>query len=222
MAAVLMIVTSADRMPNGEATGLWLEEFAVPWRALRDIGHDVTVASPQGGAAPIDPRSEDDAVQHPEWRDTAEALRSTQALAGLRADDFAAVFISGGHGTMFDFPDNAVLGALLKAFHAQRKPIAAVCHGPAVFVGVRLDDGAPLITGRLLTAFSDDEERAVGLDGVVPFLLSSRLHALGATVENGDKFKQHVRQDGTLITGQNPQSSAATARLLVEALAIRA
>jgi len=133
MANILMIVTSAGRMPNGKPTGLWLEEFAVPYETLRDAGHAVIAASPKGGDTPIDPKSAGDAEKHPEWEEAAKRLQQTQPLEGLRADDYGAVFIPGGHGTMFDFPDNPVLGALLADFHAQGKPIASVCHGPAAF-----------------------------------------------------------------------------------------
>lgn len=219
MSDVLMIVTSAGAMPDGAPTGLWLEEFAVPYLALREAGHAVTVASPRGGVTPIDPRSHEDDKARDIWREAAERLEQTQALDGLRADDFAAVFIPGGHGTMFDFPGNATLAALLAAFHAQGKPIASVCHGPAAFVGVVRADGKPLVEGYTLTAFSDTEEKLVGLADVVPFLLSERLRALGGNVENGVPMLSHVRVDRQLITGQNPKSSRKAAEALVEALA---
>src|SRR5690606_16177645 len=99
---ILMVVTSASKMDDGHPTGLWLEEFAVPYNAFRKTGYQVVVASPKGGAAPIDPRSADD---RPEWREAREALKQTWPLATLGAGDFAAVFLPGGHGTMFDFPD---------------------------------------------------------------------------------------------------------------------
>jgi putative intracellular protease/amidase len=217
MAAILMIVTSAATMPNGHPTGLWLEEFAVPYNTLRDAGHSITVASPKGGRTPIDPRS-DEASKHPQWSEAAQRLQDTVTLDGLHAGDYAAVFIPGGHGTMFDFPDNPRLGALLADFHAQGKPIASVCHGPAAFVGVTRADGKPLVAGYTLTAFSDTEEKLVGLDDVVPFLLSKRLRELGANVENSVPLLSHVRQDRQLITGQNPKSSAKAAELLVNAL----
>ena len=218
MANILMIVTSAGRMPSGKPTGLWLEEFAVPYDVLRDAGHDVMVASPKGGDTPIDAHSAGEADKHPEWEEAAKRLQQTHPLEGLRADGFDAVFIPGGHGTMFDFPDNPVLGALLADFHAQGKPIASVCHGPAAFVGVTREDGKPLVEGYTLTAFSDAEETLAGMTDEVPFLLSTRLGELGADVENGLPMLNHVRQDRQLITGQNPNSSKAAAELLVKAL----
>ena len=218
MANILMIVTSAGQMPNGAPTGLWLEEFAVPYDVLHGAGHALTVASPKGGDTPIDPHSSGDVDKHPQWQDAAQQLQQTHPLEGLHADDYDAVFIAGGHGTMFDFPDNPILGALLADFHAQGKPIAAVCHGPAAFVGVTRSDGKPLIEGYHLTAFSDTEEQAVGLEDAVPFLLSTRLQQLGAQVENGVPMQSHVLQDRQLITGQNPASSRDAADLLHGAL----
>lgn len=218
MARILMIVTSADRMPGGEPTGLWLEEFAVPFDVLRDAGHALVTASPRGGAAPIDPRSADDRDKHPEWATAAAALQDTATLEGLRADDFDAVFIPGGHGTMFDFPDHPQLGPLLADFHAQGKPIASVCHGPAAFVGPVRRDGRPLVEGYTITAFSDLEEKLVKLDEAVPFLLSSRLASLGATVDNGVPMLANVREDRELITGQNPKSSREVAERLARRL----
>ena len=218
MSNILMIVTSAGRMPSGKPTGLWLEEFAVPYDVLRNAGHEVLVASPKGGDTPIDAHSAGEADKHPEWEEAAKRLQQTHPLEGLRADGFDAVFIPGGHGTMFDFPDNPVLGALLADFHAQGKPIASVCHGPAAFVGVTREDGKPLVEGYTLTAFSDAEETLAGMTDEVPFLLSTRLGELGADVENGLPMLSHVRQDRQLITGQNPNSSKAAAELLVKAL----
>lgn len=220
MSAILMIVTSADTMPNGEATGLWLEEFAVPYNVLRQAGHTLATASPKGGATPIDPRSQDgDGDDHPQWQDAAEVLRNAVPLDGLRADDYAAVFIPGGHGTMFDFPNHPLLGKLLADFHAQGKPITSVCHGPAAFVGVTRADGKPLVDGYTLTAFSDTEEKLVKLDDVVPFLLSKKLRELGGNVQNSVPMLSHVKQDRQLITGQNPKSSRKAAQVLVDKLA---
>lgn len=218
MAHVLMIVTSADRMPNGEPTGLWLEEFAIPYVQLREAGHAVTVASPQGGATPIDPRSGQDEAP-PEWTEAAARLQDSQRLEGLQAQDYDAVFIPGGHGTMFDFPGNLDIARLLSKFHDAGKPIASVCHGPAAFVGVMRADGRPLVEGYTLTAFSDLEEKLVRLDDQVPFLLSERLRELGGNVENGLPMLSHVREDRNLITGQNPASSKQAAARLVARLA---
>lgn len=218
MPRVLMIVTSTGTRPDGGPTGLWLEEFAVPALVLGEAGAELVVASPRGGAAPVDPRSERDPDKHPGWAEAARALADTVALDSVRADEFDAVFIAGGHGTMFDFPGHPALARLLADVHAQGKPIAAVCHGPAAFVGVVRADGRPLVDGYTITAFSDLEEKLVKLDDAVPFLLSARLRELGATVQNGVPVLANVREDRQLITGQNPKSSREAAERLARRL----
>ena len=216
---ILIVVTSAARMSNGEATGLWLEEFAVPFRVFQQAGFDMLVASLQGGETPIDPRSGQELLTHPEWAEAAERLKHAQRLDGtLRAEDFDAIFLPGGHGTVFDLPGNPILGKLLVDFDARGKIVSAVCHGPSGFVGPIRADGKPLVAGRTLAAFTDQEERAVGLDKAVPFLLESRLKELGATVTTAGDFSVHALRDGNFVTGQNPPSSARTAELVVEAL----
>jgi putative intracellular protease/amidase len=216
---ILIVVTSAARMTNGEATGLWLEEFAVPFLVFQQAGYEMVIASIQGGETPIDPRSGQELLTHPAWAEAAERLKQTQRLDGsTQAQDFDAIFLPGGHGTVFDLPGNGLLGQLLVDFDARGKIVSAVCHGPSGFVGPLRADGKPLVAGRTLAAFTDQEERAVGLDKAVPFLLESRLKELGATVITAADFSVHALRDGNFITGQNPPSSARTAELVVEAL----
>ena len=128
------------------------------------------------------------------------------------------MYLPGGHGTMFDMPENAQLHDLLTTFHEQGKPIACVCHAPAVFTGMKRTDGKPFVAGRRLAAFTDAEERAVGGEAKVPFLLETRLRELGADFSGADDWETNVVEDGRLITGQNPQSSAAVAAALIEVL----
>ncbi|SEO68355.1 type 1 glutamine amidotransferase domain-containing protein [Aquisalimonas asiatica] len=215
---ILMIVTSADTMPSGKTTGLWLEEFAVPYQAFVEAGAQVTVASPKGGQCPIDPRSAPDDEQQRAWQDASAELANTRPLGEISAADYDAVFLPGGHGTMFDLPDNADLISLLNGFAADDKVIAAVCHGPAGLVGVTGKDGKPLVAGRRVAVFTDEEERAVELDQDVPFLLETRIRELGANVDPRPAFQEHALRDGKLVTGQNPPSSALTAKLTLEAL----
>ena len=214
---ILMVVTSADRLLNGEPTGLWLEEFAIPYKIFLDAGCRVRVASPQGGAAPLDPRSLEQ--QSHGWDNALQSLRETEVLGTqLDARDFEAIFLPGGHGTVFDLPGHPVLGRLLAEFDAQGKVWSAVCHGPSAFVGAERKNGKPLVEGRQLTAFSDAEEMAMGLEQAVPFLLESTLRELGALVEVGESFAPFVIRDHNLITGQNPASSELAARRVLEAL----
>lgn len=225
-ATVLMIVTSADRMGDGgRPTGLWAEELAAPWYALADAGIKIALASPKGGPAPIDPGSlqpkGENAPVVDRFLDDASAqarVKSTVKLDTLEPANFDAVFFPGGHGAMWDLPTDPAVIAAVEAAWAAGKPIATVCHGAAALVGAKLPNGRPLVDGLRVNSFTDAEERAVGLDRTVPFLLESRLREQGARFEHTDNWQSFAIRDGRLITGQNPQSSAEVAKLLIEAV----
>jgi putative intracellular protease/amidase len=224
-ARILIVLTSHDRLGDtGDKTGFWLEEFAAPYYVLQDAGAGLTLASPAGGQPPVDPKS-----ARPEWQTDATrrfaadpaargALAATLPLARVDSAEFDALFIPGGHGPMWDYPGNRVLADLIEAFDDAGKPIAAVCHGPAALVAARQRNGAPLLAGRRVTAFTDREEHAVGLAAVVPFLLEQRLRAQGVVFVSAPDFDPFVVTDGHLITGQNPASSAPAAHALLQAL----
>ncbi|MFN4291071.1 MAG: type 1 glutamine amidotransferase domain-containing protein [Permianibacter sp.] len=215
---ILFVVTSASRMTNGKATGLWAEEFTVPYLLCRSAGLRITVASAAGGSAPLDPRSAAELDQHPDWQPALAALGHTEPLNKTHADPFDALFIPGGHGCMFDLAHSAAMARLLREFRQQQKFIAAVCHGPAAFIEARDEHGIPLVHNRKLTAFSNAEEDAVGLTSAMPFLLETELRQHGAHFVAADNFTEHAIRDEWLITGQNPASSAAAAKLLLQAL----
>ncbi|MGY0235895.1 type 1 glutamine amidotransferase domain-containing protein [Longispora urticae] len=214
---ILMVLTSHGELgASGTATGFWLEELAAPLAAFRSAGFDVELASVRGGRPPLDPGSaEYDAGAVP---DLDDLLAATTALDTVDPARYAGVFLVGGHGTMWDFPDDPHLARLVTDVH-RTGAVGAVCHGVAGLLGATADDGTPLVAGRLVTGFSDAEEKMIGADAVIPFHLQQRLTGLGATVEVGAPFTGCVRRDGRLVTGQNPQSSAATAAALVEVLA---
>lgn len=220
---VLVVLTSHDRLGDtGKPTGFWLEELAAPWWAFRDAGARVTLASPAGGRPPLDPKSdleENQTEATRRFRADAEAmaaLDATRRLGELDPDGFDALFYPGGHGPMWDLAGDRHSVALIEGFVAEGKPIGAVCHGPAALVSARRPDGEWLVKGRTLTAFTDSEERAVGLDQVVPFLLEDRLKSRGAAFVAGPDWAPHVEVDGRLVTGQNPASSAPAAERLIE------
>lgn len=215
MSKILFILTSQDRMLNGEPTGIWLEEHAVPYMAFTPAGHEVTVTSIAGGKVPVDPKSAPTVEQVNAWGPAIATLSDTPAFDTLDTDGFDAIYLPGGHGTVFDMPYNKKLHDLLFRFDATGRVIAALCHAPAVFAGMRRPDGTPFIAGRAVAAFTDAEERAV--DGVekVPFLLETRLKELGAIHHGAADWTSNVILDGNLVTGQNPQSSAAAATLLL-------
>ncbi len=218
MSRILFVLTSHDQMLDGSPTGVWLEEFAVPYLALVDAGHDIAVSSVKGGEVPVDPNSKPTEQQATDWAKAIQRLKNTEPFDQFRAEDFDALYIPGGHGTVFDLPDNPRLQALIKAFDRDEKIIAAVCHGPAAFTSLKREDGTPWIKGRKVCAFTDAEELEAGGFDKVPFLLETRLKELGAEHEGVDNWKALVAQDGHLITGQNPQSSAEVAYWLRSAL----
>jgi putative intracellular protease/amidase len=224
--SVLMIVTSHDRLGgSGKATGIWAEELAVPYYAFVDAGMRVEIASPRGGKVPLDPGSLKPVGENPpaveRFLADAQAQQRIAQTAQVGAVDTArhdAVFLPGGHGTMWDLPDDAGVRRAVESAFVAGKPVAAVCHGPAGLVGARGPDGNPMVAGRRVNAFTNAEEAAVGLVQVVPFLLEDRLRALGAQFVSAAPWQPFAVRDGHLITGQNPQSSEKVAALVVEAL----
>jgi putative intracellular protease/amidase len=215
----LFVGTSSTRLAPDHPTGLWLEEFAVPYLAAKAAGIDVTVASPAGGAVPLDPKTAPNEKQAKEWAPALAALRSSVTLDSVKDESFDAVFIPGGHGPMIDLAHDATLHALVSRHDAQGKLIAAVCHGPAALVHATRASGEPFLKGRRVTGFTNTEERLSGLKDVVPFLLEDAMKSAGADFHSAlVPMLSHVEHDGNLLTGQNPHSSGALADKLVEAL----
>lgn len=223
---ILHIVTSVKTLGStGLPSGFWLSELAIPYYVVADAGAVPTVASIKGGAAPIDPESLKDQWQTEETRrflaDKAamKAVEASSPVAEVSVKNFEAVIVSGGLGTMWDFPTSLALKALLEAFHAAKKPIATVCHGASALVNVTDAKGKPIVTGKTVTCFSNAEEAQIGMTGIVPFLLQTRLGELGAKVKPGSNWSNTVYRDGLLIAGQNPQSAADVTRQTLNALA---
>jgi putative intracellular protease/amidase len=216
---IVVVTTSCSMLGPGHHTGLWLEEFAVPFTAFSEAGASIRVVSPKGGAVPIDPKTEPTQKDREKWPDALKALTSTERLAEVAADPFDAVFIPGGHGPMVDLVNDQDLQRLLAAFDREGKMIAAVCHGPAALLNVRNAAGEPLVKGRKVTGFTNVEERLVMLHSVVPFLLEDALKERGANFESALlPFFAHVVRDENLITGQNPASTTKIAEELIAAL----
>lgn len=222
---ILMILTSHDQLgETGHKTGFWLEEFASPYYVFRDANADITLASPAGGQPPLDPKSDEpdfqtDATRR--FKDDAEAqqaLANTVKLADVSADEFDAVFYPGGHGPLWDLAEDGHSVNLIESMSAAGKPVAAVCHAPAVLKNAKNPDGSPLVKGKSVTGFSNTEEDAVQLTGVVPFLLEDELKAKGGNYSKADDWNPFVITDGKLVTGQNPASSEQAARAVLELL----
>jgi putative intracellular protease/amidase len=222
---VLIVLTSHGELGNtGEKTGFWIEEFASPYYVLADAGAELTLASPKGGQPPVDPKSESADAQSSYTKrfygdyDLIDKVAHTFKLSEINEADYDAVFYPGGHGPLWDLATDATSIALIENFYKNNKPVAFVCHAPAALLKVKAPDGEPLVKGKEVTGFSDTEEDAVKLSKVVPFLLEDELKKLGALYSKGDNWSSYVKTDGLLITGQNPASSEAVAKLLLTAI----
>ncbi|NRA60645.1 MAG: type 1 glutamine amidotransferase domain-containing protein [Psychrobium sp.] len=222
---VLMVLTSHSQLGDtGNKTGFWVEEFASPYYAFIDAGVEVTLATPAGGQAPIDPTSELSDFQTPateryDLDETAQQLISnTTPLSKISSDDFDAVFYPGGHGPLWDLTDNVVSINLLQSFLSSDKAIAAVCHASAAFLNIKLASGEFAIKGKTVTGFTNSEEAAVELTDVVPFLLQDELISRGGDYQSAQDWHAFAVQDGLIITGQNPASSELAAQKLLSHL----
>ena len=223
---ILMVLTSHDQLGDtGKKTGFWLEEFAGPYYVLKDAGHALTLASPKGGQPPLDPKSDEPDAQTDATRrfkadpDAQQLLAATHKLGEIDASTFDGVFYPGGHGPLWDLAEDPQSRALIEGTLADGKPVALVCHAPAVLKNVTAPDGSPLVKGRKVTGFTNEEEEAVGLTDVVPFLIEDEFKRLGGNYSKGAAFQPYVQRDGLLITGQNPASSEPAAEALLAALA---
>ena len=222
---VLIVLTSHGELGNtGEKTGFWIEEFASPYYVLADAGAELTLASPKGGQPPVDPKSESADAQSSYTKrfygdyDLIDKVAHTFKLSEVNEADYDSVFYPGGHGPLWDLATDATSIALIENFYKNNKPMAFVCHAPAALLKVKAPEGEPLVKGKEVTGFSDSEEEEVKLTKVVPFLLEDELKKLGAHYSKGDNWNSYVKEDGLLITGQNPASSEAVAKLLLIAI----
>ena len=223
---ILIVLTSHSALGDtGEKTGFWVEEFAAPYYELLDAGAEITIASPLGGQPPVDPKSEAADAQTPATKrfygdiEAIDKVAKTIKLSDIKEVNYDAVFYPGGHGPLWDLANDENSIKLIEHFYNSQKPVAFVCHAPAALVKVKAENGQPLVKGKKLTGFSNTEEEAVGLTKVVPFLLEEELQKLGAHYSKGADWSDYTEQDGLLITGQNPASSASVAKLLLATLA---
>lgn len=219
---ILMVLTSHDKLgKSGKKTGFWVEEFAAPYYIFLDAGAEITLATPKGGRAPIDPTSELTDFQTPATKrfdgdkNAQQLVSNTQKLADINDDDFDAVFYPGGHGPLWDLADNVTSITLIENFLKTDKPVAAVCHATAVFLNIKHPSGDFVVQGKMLTGFTNSEEAAVQLTEIVPFLLEDELIKRGADYQKGEDWHAFAVQDGLIISGQNPASSALAAQKLL-------
>lgn len=222
---VLIVLTSHSDLGNtGEKTGFWVEEFAAPYYVMADADVELTIASPKGGQPPIDPKSTTPESQTPAtkrfYADEALKLKLANSvkLSDVNQADYDAVFYPGGHGPLWDLANDEDSITLIQNFYNNNKPVAFVCHAPGALVNVKAANGEALVNGKEVTGFSNSEEEAVQLTNIVPFLLEDEMKKLGASYSKGADWGSYVKQDGLLITGQNPASSEEAAKLLLKTL----
>lgn len=218
---VLFVLTShGEKGEGGEPTGFFLGEVTHPLAVLEAAGIPVEFASIEGGEPPVDGLDLKDATNARYWNDEGfrNSIRQTLRLADADPKRYSAIFFAGGHGAMWDFPTSPAVNSVTSAIFEAGGVVAAVCHGPAALVNVSLSNGAHLVAGKNIAAFTDDEERAVKLDKVVPFLLASTLTERGAYRHAAPDWTAKVIVDGRLVTGQNPQSATGVGEALRDLL----
>lgn len=222
---ILIVLTSHEKLGDtNEKTGFWLEEFASPYYTLLDAGAEITIASPKGGQPPLDPKSDapdfqtDATRRFKEDSKAQEVLAHTVKLSEVKESDFDAIMYPGGHGPLWDLTNDAHSIALIEAFAKADKPVASVCHAPSVLLNAKLPNGDYLVKGKKVTGFTNSEEEAVQLQDIVPFLLEDALKERGALYSKADDWNSYAVTDGKLITGQNPGSSEAVAKELLQLL----
>lgn len=219
MTKILTVVTnfSSDKKYNIEDTGVWLEEFIVPYLVFRDTGYEVTVASPLGGFAPVDENSM--SCSNPtEWDEGIRILRNTEKLSNVDYKSYDVLFIPGGHGPMFDLANDKLLKEIVEYFYNESKIISAVCHGPAGLVLAEDKNNNSILKDKKVTSFTNKEESIMKKTECVPFLLETRLRELGADFIDAKPWSEHVEVDENIITGQNPQSALLLAEKVIDAV----
>lgn len=218
---ILFVLTSHDKKGDtGKKTGAYLSEVSHPWEVLHSAGYEIDFVSPQGGKVPIDGFDLDDPINKKFWENEIyhQKIENTLKPSEINPSDYKAIYYAGGHGTMWDFPANDEIATIAQKIYESQGVVGAVCHGPSGLVNVKLSNGNYLIDGKKLNSFTNEEEKAVGLEKVVPFLLESKLKEHGAIFEKSEPWQKHVTVDTRLVTGQNPQSAKGVGEAILEEL----
>lgn len=224
---ILIIVTNVPAYKKvGYRTGLWLGELTHFWDVAEQAGYRMDIASPSGGPIPLDPESLAHEVladlgTEKRYRDRAymDLLDNTKKVSDVRLEDYDAIYLTGGHGTMFDFPESKALGELMAKFYETGRVVSSVCHGATGLLNVKLSNAEYLVKGKDITGFSWPEEVAAKREMAVPFNLEEELKKRGAKYSKAEKlFAPYVREDGRLITGQNPGSARAVGEAVIARL----
>ena len=221
MKKILFVVTSHDKLGNtGKETGFYLAEVSHPHKVLTEKGFEIDFVSPKGGKAPMDGVDINDTINKSflDNKSYVAKVENTLTPDQINPTDYAAIFYAGGHGTMWDFPDNEKIAKIASTIYQNDGVVAAVCHGPAGLVNIKLSNGEYLVNGKTVASFTNEEEKAVGLNNVVPFLLESKLIERGARHTKAPLWQSHVEVSERLVTGQNPASAEQVGKAMVKLL----
>lgn len=216
---VLFVVTSHGELGDtGESTGYFLSEVTHPWSEVsREF--EIDVVSPKGGKPPVTGFDLNDPINRRYWEDKAwqDKMAHTLTPAQVNPDEYVAIYYAGGHGAMWDLPDNKEIIAIAEKIY-RNGTVAAVCHGPAGLINLKREDGKYLVEGKKFDCFTNEEETLNGSQNIVPFMLQSKLQERGGIFDGAKPWSDHVVVDGRLVTGQNPQSALTLGKKLVDVL----
>lgn len=219
---VLFAVTSHDKKgDSGQPTGYYLSEVSHPWEVLQTAGYEIDFVSPKGGKAPVDGLNLDDPINKKFWDDAIyrSKVENTMKPSEVKPEDYVAIHFAGGHGTMWDFPDNKEIAQIAAKIYENNGVVSAVCHGPAGLVNIKLSNGKYLVDGKKVNAFTNEEEVAAKADKIVPFMLETKLIERGAKFEKSGLWQEYVVVDERLVTGQNPASAKKVGEEMLKLLA---
>jgi putative intracellular protease/amidase len=222
MKKILMVLTSKDDLGGLRKTGFYVPEAVHPYQIFKAQGYDIDFASPKGGMPPMDGFKTDNAEHVDFLEQNCAKLENTLLPESINPTNYDAIFYVGGHGTMWDFPQNQALSSLAAKIYENDGVVAAVCHGPAGLLNIRLSNGKYLVDGKTVAAFTNAEEESVKLTQVVPFLLENQLIERGAKHVAAPNFEANVQTFERLVTGQNPASAKGVAQAVVALLELQA
>jgi len=217
---VLFVITSTGEKPNGAKTGYFLSEVAHPWKVLHEAGYEIDFVSPKGGEAPVDAFDLNDPINKEFWENAEYNKKIKNSMTPNQVDpsQYKGIYYAGGHGTMWDFPQNETIAEIAATIYEKGGVVGAVCHGPSGLVNIKLSNGKYLVDGKKVNSFTDAEENIVGGTDILPFMLETKLREHGAIYEKSDPWQVHVVVDQRLVTGQNPMSAISVGEAMVYAL----
>jgi putative intracellular protease/amidase len=218
---ILFVVTSHEEKGNtGEKTGYYLGEVSHAWEVLKNAGYEIDFVSPKGGKPPVDGLNLEDVTNKLFWEDAKYRAKIDNSMkpSEVNPANYVAIYYAGGHGTMWDFPENSEIANIATKIYESNGVVGAVCHGPAGLVNIKLSNGKYLVDGKKVNAFTNEEEVAVKLENVVPFMLEAKLIERGAKFEKSSMWQEHVTVDDRLVTGQNPQSAKGVGETILKLL----